>query len=84
MHAFSVEDREKESPALLAIIDFNIEKNEEFLNSLHMNRKIIYDAVYGSETSDNENLQIISDRLHEKNDDIGARTDTTKRTFTQT
>lgn len=70
LQAFSVEDRDNESSAPLEIIDFDIEKNEEFLNSLHMNRKSIYDAVYGSDSSDDENLQKVSDLLHGKHDDI--------------
>ncbi|KAK9875398.1 hypothetical protein WA026_007792 [Henosepilachna vigintioctopunctata] len=34
-----------------------------------MSRKSIYDAVYGSDSSDDENLQKVSDRLHGKSDD---------------
>ncbi|KAL3284257.1 hypothetical protein HHI36_018419 [Cryptolaemus montrouzieri] len=64
-HFYSKIEREK-------VIDLDMEKNEEFLNSLHLRRKSNYDAVYGLDTSDDENLQSVSDRLHGKNDDIGA------------
>ncbi|KAG6443763.1 uncharacterized protein LOC115456138 [Manduca sexta] len=69
LQAFSIEDRGIESPAPSEIIDLDIEMNREVLN-----RVSIYNAVYGSDTSDDENLQTISDRLHGKNHDNGAGT----------
>lgn len=74
LQAFSVEDRDHESTIPLEIIDLDKEKNDEFLSCLHISRKSIYDAVYGSDSSDDENLQKISDRLHGKNEDICAGT----------
>ncbi|KAK9877650.1 hypothetical protein WA026_019320 [Henosepilachna vigintioctopunctata] len=71
---FSVEDRDKESLVLLERIYLDIEKNDEFLSYLHMSNKSIYDAVYESDNSDNEKLQKVSNRLHEKNDDYCAVT----------
>ncbi|KAK9892546.1 hypothetical protein WA026_020529 [Henosepilachna vigintioctopunctata] len=68
LQAFSVGDRDKESP-VPEMLDLDIEKNDQFLNYLHMSRKSIYDAVYGSDSSDDENLQKVSDRLHGKSDD---------------
>ncbi|KAL4719475.1 hypothetical protein ACJJTC_004436 [Scirpophaga incertulas] len=73
LQAFSVEDRDKESP-VPEMLDLDIEKNDKFLNYLHMSRKSIYDAVYGSDSSDDENLQKVSDRLHGKSDDNCAGT----------
>lgn len=75
LQAFSVEDRDIESPAPIEMIDLDKEKEEEeFLNTLQNNRKSIYDAVYGSDSSEDENLQKVSDRLHGMNDDICAGT----------
>lgn len=74
LQAFLVEDRDKESPVPLEMIDLDIEKNDEFLSSLHMSRKSIYDAIYGSDSSDDENLQKVADRLHGKYDDNCAGT----------
>ncbi|KAK9884032.1 hypothetical protein WA026_004965 [Henosepilachna vigintioctopunctata] len=68
LQAFSVEDRDKESP-VPEMLDLDIEKNDKFLNYFHMSRKSIYDAVYGSDSSDDENLQKFSDRLDGKSDD---------------
>ncbi|KAK9885072.1 hypothetical protein WA026_009296 [Henosepilachna vigintioctopunctata] len=68
LQAFSVEDRDKESP-VPEMLYLDIKKNDKFLNYLHMSRKSIYDAVYGSDSSDDENLQKVSDRLDGKSDD---------------
>lgn len=73
LQAFSVQNKENEIQEP-SEIDVDIEINQDFLNSLNINRESIYGAVYGSDTSDDENLQTVSDRLHGNNDDIGAGT----------
>lgn len=56
------------------MITLDIEMNDEFLDSFHINRESIYGTVYESDTSDDENLQTVLDRLHAYNDDISAGT----------
>lgn len=58
----------------MEIIDLHTGFNRRFLNSLSFNKESIYDVLYDADSSDDENLRTVSDRLHVTIDDIGADT----------
>lgn len=72
LETFSIEEQEPEAPTS-ELMDIDMEVSAELL-PLSFNRESIYQAVYGSSSSDDEDLQTLSDRLHGHENDIHVGT----------